>query len=205
MYIARSNLKHISPICQVAGDLIVIILIVASTGWHLDFVDLHMFHDISSPLHQGSRLMDTGDHTLNQFKLWNLPVGSCAVVDDGTFVVMEFLKWLGNVINGTCSECRSLRKVTEVKTYTDGDKEPLRDTTSYNADDVVLYIQCSDHGQWPALTWIYLHQTPGIPQGSGWWKSRSLALWHEHWDAPFDVMVSQVNQWKWCSGSMVIK
>jgi hypothetical protein len=43
------------------------------------------------------------------------------------------------MINRTCSECRSLSKVTEVEKCTDGNKESLRDTTSYNADDVALY------------------------------------------------------------------
>jgi len=161
----------------VVSNLIVVILVVAHTGWHLDFINLYMLHDISSPLHQGSQLTDIRNHTLKQFKLWDLLVGTYAVVDDGIFVVMEFLKCLDHMIKGIHSKYRSLHEVTEIEECTDGSKEPLRDTTSYNANDIVLYSAVISSSNLLQLGYTFIK----CPESHRvWimekWKSNSVAL-----------------------------
>ena len=60
------------------------------------------------------------------------------MADDNRFVVVEFLKSLGNTIKGVRCEQRCLRKVAEVEERMNGDEEVSRDTTSNDADDIVL-------------------------------------------------------------------
>ncbi|KAN0087773.1 hypothetical protein V8E55_006394 [Tylopilus felleus] len=89
---------------------------------------MHIFCDISSPLHCCTGLTNTRDDTLEKFELQDLPTASWAMQYYSILILMKFLESAGDLIEG----------ITEVEKGMESHEELLRDLTSYCAYDVML-------------------------------------------------------------------
>lgn len=184
----KIKVKTLVKPVEVAGDLAIVVLIVASTSWYLDFFNVRMLCDVGSPLHCRARLPDARDHTLEKLELRYLPTISCARPHNGILVFMEFLKSIGEPFERMSGKNWCLCKIAEVEEGAESCKKLPRDAASYHAYDVPLYR--------PVVTTHNLLQLrdpfvkPSIPyKGLDDGETEIQLLSPYHHNTPFDIMI----------------
>lgn len=121
--------------------------IIAPASRILDDYDMSVFCYIGRPLSRGTRGLNGQNNTLQEFKLWNVPVVNYTPFslspphcNDGRFVVMECLKGCSEHGAIVVVELRSLCEILEVQKGAHCEDDMGRCSTSDHSDQVPLYI-----------------------------------------------------------------
>ena len=134
-------------------DLRVDVDVIAPASRILDNYNMGVFCYIGRPLSGSARGLNGRNNTLEEFKLWDVPVIDYVLLslsppccNDSCFVVMEYLKGCDKCDTIDVVELRSLCEIPEVQEGAHCEDDMGRRGTSDHSDQVSLYISLCSAG-----------------------------------------------------------